>query len=478
MIHEKYTSNIITIVMVFVLLGVVGSNTSFAGGDRYSPRIIGMGRTYTAHSRGLDAVGLNPANLALDDRNATVTINFVPFGLSAGSDFINYKIYNDFFTGDPNLPLTVDGKKQGKQLSAQDKNDILGLFPGGIAHTQASFETSPIGFSLQAGNFGLAIVPSVRAAVNFDLVEDYLKFAFNTFGIEGNKYSFNNTAVNASIVAEMNVSAAYILPLTLPAVTDISFGIGVKYLAGLASVTTERYNASIENVIIKEDISGQPALNEIQVNGNADFIQRVALLDPDNLQPVGSGMGYDVGISFKLADIVLCGISVTDIGSMTWDKQTKAIIGSGKFSISGNIATVADSVSNVFKGKSVDTTGFKTDLPTALHIGTFVQIDQVIDLPFRWGVAADLHLGFNEAPGNSKTPLIGLGTELDFLAGWLPLRTGILLGGRERFAWSAGLGIHIFNSFDLDFATESVTILTNPESFRNGSFTMGMRLRI
>jgi hypothetical protein len=68
--------------------------------------------------------------------------------------------------------------------------------------------------------------------------------------------------------------------------------------------------------------------------------------------------------------------------------------------------------------------------------------------------------------------------ELDPLAGWLPLRTGILVGGREHFAWSLGFGIHLANTFDLDFATQSIAILTNPDSFRTGSFTMGMRLRI
>ena len=99
-------------------------------------------------------------------------------------------------------------------------------------------------------------------------------------------------------------------------------------------------------------------------------------------------------------------------------------------------------------------------------------------IPFRALVAVDGHFGLNEIGGNTKLPQFAIGTELDFLAGWLPLRTGIMLGGRERFAWSAGFGIHLANSFDLDFATQSIAILTNPETFRTGSFTMGMRVRI
>ena len=80
-------------VVAQLLVSVVLSTALFAGGDKYSPRLVGMGRTFSAVSRGLDAVGVNPANLALNDRDATVTINVAPLGISLGSDFLNLKIY-------------------------------------------------------------------------------------------------------------------------------------------------------------------------------------------------------------------------------------------------------------------------------------------------------------------------------------------------------------------------------------------------
>ncbi|MEI7907649.1 MAG: hypothetical protein WCI84_09875, partial [Bacteroidota bacterium] len=133
---------------------------------------------------------------------------------------------------------------------------------------------------------------------------------------------------------------------------------------------------------------------------------------------------------------------------------------------------------DAFKGRTVDTTGFEFDLPTAVHVGAAVQMDDVFDaIPFRWLVAVDGHFGLNEIGGNTKLPQFSIGTELDPVAGWLPLRTGVILGGRERFAWSAGFGFHIANTFDIDFATQSLAILSNPTTFRTGSFTMGMRLR-
>lgn len=465
---------------VVLLMSMVVMNILIAGGDKYSPKTVGMGRAFVASSRGLDAVGLNPANLALDDRNATMTINIVPLGLSVGSDLINLKIYNDFFTGVETInPVTGNKETVGRELSEQDKQDILGLFPSGIARTQFSLETSPVGLSFQVGSFGFALVPSVQTVFNFDMPEGYLKFLLNGLKAEGSTYDLSGTAINASSVGEVNFSAAYLVPFNTPQIDEVTVGVGVKYLLGLGYIITDKYKSSISNTPFNTTTTNTGS-NLINLNANFDFLQFTATPDPDSPGPVGSGLGFDVGVSGLVYSSVRVGLSVTDIGSIKWDKRTKAVIGSANLNIEGIAEKSAqDSLSNAFKGKTIDTTGFEFDLPTAFHAGIAVQMDDVFeDLPFRWMVAADMHLGFNEVAGNTKLAQFSIGTELDPLAGWLPLRTGIMIGGRERFAWSMGFGIHLANTFDLDFATQSIAIITNPETFRTGSFTMGMRLRI
>jgi hypothetical protein len=470
-----------------LLMSMVLVSILTAGGDKYSPKTVGMGRSFTATSRGLDAVGMNPANLALDDRNATVTVNFAPFGFSIGSDLFNYEIYTKFFTGVPKLdPITgapvldAEGNevREGRDLTDQDKKDILALFPSGIARTQFGLETSPIGLSLQIGDFGFAVVPSVQNVVNLDIPEGYMKFMLNGLDKNGSVYDLSGTAINASSVGEVNFSAAYKIPFSTYEVDEVTVGFGVKYLVGLAYIITDRYNSSITSSPLRTTPDGNGNLTDL--NANFDFLQFTAVPNEDAPEPVGSGLGFDVGVSGMLYNTVRFGLSVTDIGSITWDKETKAVIGNANLTIY-SIADkdVQDSLANAFKGKTIDTTGFTFDLPTQLHAGVAVQLDDVIeDLPFRWLVAADLHLGFNEVAGNTKIAQYSLGMELDPLAGWLPLRTGIMVGGRERFAWSMGFGIHLANTFDLDFATQSIAIVTNPETFRTGSFTMGMRLRL
>jgi len=463
----------IAAMLILLSLEVVMTTASYAGGDKYSPRLVGMGRAFTAFSRGLDAVGVNPANLALNDRDATVTINLAPVGFLFGSDLINLKVYNDYFTGVPN---PAGGDNLPYFLTDKDKEDLLDQLGDGLTKTQFKAETAPIGISLQIGDFGLAIVPaSVTTAVNLDLDKAYFEFPLKGYGA-GQSYNFDGTAVNGQVLLESNVSLAYVLPFELPMVSEIAVGVGAKYIMGIAFVETDHYTGSIAPVT--QVYPGGIVLND-SIKANFDFLQWEAHADGENFKPAGTGMGLDFGISMRIMEHIQFGASVTDLGKVKWDKNTRAIIGNASLTV-GDIARQEnqDKLKEAFKGRTVDTTGFEFDLPTAVHVGAAVQLDDVLEfMPFRWIVAVDGHFGLNEIGGNTKDPQYSIGTELDPLAGWLPLRTGVVIGGREGFGWSAGFGIHLANTFDLDFATQSIAIITNPETFRTGSFTMGMRLR-
>jgi hypothetical protein len=473
--------------MIVFALGVVMTNTSNAGNDRVSGRTIGMSRTFTASSRGLDALGLNPANLALDDRGSTVTFEFAPFGFRAGSDFVNYGIYQDFFTGQDSLDVNgqpaigTNGKtvRMTKILSQSDKDAILGLFPGGIAHTQFNFDVTEFGLTVQSATIGgIGFSVSERVGVNLDIPEGYLKMLLQAFPEEGATYTLDNTSVRASWLREYNLSYARVLPFELKWARDISVGIGIKYIQGFGYFGTDHYLGKIQTVVSRNGAM----LNSEPLSGNFDFLQYQSHIPDSNyvnniMKPAGTGLGFDFGLSAEMFQAFRVGVSITDIGKVTWNQNTKAIVGNGSFSITD--ISQQDSVASVFKGETRDTTSFTSSLPTALHIGASLQLDKAAFIGYFPGqllLAADLHFGFNEEPGNTKTPRFALGAEYRPVNAF-PIRTGISIGGREGFQWSLGLGINT-PVWDLDFATESIALLTNPNSFRNGSFTLGMRFRI
>ena len=477
-------------VIIAVVLGVVIASTSDAGNDLVSGRTVGMARTFTASSRGLDAIGLNPANLALDDRGSDVTFEILPLGILAGSDFLNYKIYQDDFTGMDSLgangkpALDANGKtvRVGKVLSQSDKDEILGLFPGGISHTQFSVNVTEFGLTVQSGTlggFGLSV--SDRAAVNIDIPEGYLKMVLDAFPPTGAVYSLDNTSFRASWTREFNLSYARIVPFNVAWAKDIAVGIGLKYVQGFAYFGTDHYSGSIQIV----PTYTQNVLTSEPISGNVNFLQYQSGVNFDSAsnaseflgKPAGRGIGFDFGVSGEVFQALRVGVSLTDVGKMTWTQNTKAIQGSGAFTISD--ITQQDSLKNAFKGDKHDTTSFKTNLPTALHIGGALQVDKapfVSHFPGQLLVAADLNVGFNNEPGNTKTPRFSIGTEYRPV-NMFPIRTGISIGGRERFNWAFGFGINT-PVWDLDLGTQSIALLTNPNSFHNASVTIGMRFRI
>lgn len=466
-------------IAIAAVLGVMIVSTSEAGSDRVSGRTIGMARTFVASSRGLDALGLNPANLALDDRGSTVTFEIAPFGFRAGSDLINYGIYQDYFTGQDGVDSAGNKVRVGKILSQSDKDNILGLFPGGTAHTQFNFDITEFGFTVRGEKLGgIGFSVSDRVGVNLDIPEGYLKMLLNAFPEEGANYVLDNTSVTASWIREFNLSYARVLPFELKWVKDIAVGVGVKYVQGFGYFGTDHY---IGNIQIIPNTENGIILSE-PVSGSIDFLQHQSHIPFDSVanymtKPAGTGIGFDFGVSGEIFQALRVGVSFTDLGKITWDKYTKAIVGNGSFSVSD--IKQQDSIKNAFKGETRDTTSFKTSLPGAMHIGAALQVDEapfVSHFPGRLLVAADLHFGFNNEPGNSTSPRFSLGTEYRPVNAF-PIRTGISIGGRERFTWSLGLGINT-PVWDLDFGTESIALLTNPNGFRNGSFTFGMRFRI
>jgi hypothetical protein len=480
-------------VMIAVVLGVVIANTTYAGDELVSGRTVGMARTFTASSRGLDAIGLNPANLALDDRGSTVTFEILPFGVLAGSDFINYKIYQDDFTGVDSIgadgkPVVKNGKtvRVGKLLSQSDKDEILGLFPGGISHTQFNVNVTWFGMTVKDGDLGsIGLSVNDRAAVNLDMPEGYLKMVLEAFDTTGAVYTLDNTSVKASWTREFNLSYARMLPVKLPWLRDLAVGVGLKYVQGFAYFGTDHYAGNIQIVpTYAPPPNGKILLSE-PISGNVNFLQYQSGVNFDSAsnaseflgKPAGRGFGIDLGVSGEVFQALRVGVSLTDIGKITWTENTKVIQGSGGFTISD--INQQDSLKNAFKGEKHDTTSFKTSLPTALHIGAALQVDKspfVSHFPGQLLVAADINFGFNNEPGNTKTPRFSLGTEYRPV-NTFPIRTGISIGGRERFNWSFGFGINT-SVWDLDLGTQSIALLTNPNSFHNASITLGMRFRI
>jgi hypothetical protein len=434
-------------------------------GDQTNVRGLGMAKTSVAASRGLDAVGINPANLALPD-DGTVTISLMPVGVAAGSDFMTYGLYNKFFTG-------VDSPtgRIARNLSEADKQELLNAFPGGLGRISADAEVRPVGLALRFEGFAtFALTATERVAASATIPSSYAKFLLEGM-TPGSSYDFSGATGSAVWMREYALSAGFALP-DVPVFRSWSAGLSVKLVHGFAYAAVTRDNTWLSagsNGVLDAnvDIAGVTSQSDFK---NSPFPA-----------PAGSGIGVDLGLTAELNEFLMAGISVTDIGSLRWDGDVKQMVGQGRMHLDDPMNSAQrDSLEHAVTGNTQPGGAFTVGLPTTLRMGVQVELGKI-----RWlkkilfgemTAACDFRQGFSDFPGSSRVGRLSLGLEY---RPWqfLPIRTGVGFGGEDHFNFALGFGLKIW-VVQLDIASDTIGWLLSHDSFSRGSLGLALTLKL
>jgi hypothetical protein len=464
----KTRNNVVTLTAIVMVC--VGSAT--AGGERTNIQGMGMARTFVASSRGLDAVGINPANLAAPD-DGTVTLGLMPLGLHVGTDFMNYGMYKEYFTGEESSNGRV-----GRYLTNADKEDILASFPNGLGHATAHVEVRPIALSFNVPGVGrFALTMTELVSMTITVPQDYARFLL--YGNPaGSTYDFSKTSASATWMREYGLSYGTNLPA--PAfLKSLSAGVGVKLIHGFGHYEVDRFNTQL--------ITGTDGV----LRGVIDNRIRMTGIDPvrgvENARfqpfpaPAGTGWGLDLGVAGDITDYLRAGMSVTDIGSVEWTRNLEQAVASGDVRMDNPLDEAQrDSLEDAVSGEKMASGSFSTALPTTFRVGAAIELHKVPVLKRflfgEWLFACDYNRGLVEGAGILQEGRFSMGLEFKPW-GFLPLRTGVSFGGADHYNFALGFGFH-FGVFDMDFASEHLNFLLSESSIAHGSLAMGMRVRI
>ena len=473
--------------IAYSITGVLVLVSLMYSGDRSNVRGISLARTFVVDSRNVDALGINPANLSLDDR-LPFTLALPSVGVRISSELINYDAYNNYFTGIPDPQNPGKRKQDPNGLTTTQKNDLLGLLPDN-GSTRADVEVTSIGMSIQLGKIGsLGFAMTDHIGTQLDIPKQYFKLFLFGFDSSGSNYNFNGTSASAWWWREMNFSYANKLPFSLPILSNTYFGVGFKVVRGYGVMLTDHYKGSLTNTIVSQ--------NQYQVQAAFDFLTKRSgspIFQADSGKtgpafkgmsafpdPAGKGTGFDVGLNGELGDKMRVAISLTDIGSISWDKNLVETYGSYNATLTSPAdAAQQDSLKTGFKGSNRPGQSFSTPLPTKLRVGVAFQTKDmpiVHYIPGNMLMEIDYNQGLNNSLGNSTIPRVSVGTEWRLIP-ILPLRTGITLGGGDQFRWAFGFGLDIW-VMSIDVGTENFGMLFSPKSFSMFSFAAGLRIRV
>jgi len=459
----------------FALIALLASVA--AAQERTDIRGIGMARTVNGPSRGIAALGVNPANLGMGGAGM-ISLNLIPFSFRLGSELIAYNTYNKFFTGVEG----PGGTREPRYLSTEDKEEILAAFPGGVAATKFDFELMPAGLAVYHPSFGgIGVAMVEHLGTRLVIPKDYLAVPLYGLDSSGSDYLFDETSVSAWWWRELNVSYGMKLPVSLKKGVEMYAGVGFKYVSGYGMMETSRYHGRIANV--------REAENQYRAIVSFDYLIRrsgVDMVDPgrENVdfslfpQPAGTGFGVDLGF-VAILDGMQLHLSVTDIGSVSWNTNLVETYGDFNLEITDAfLNSVEDSVQYALRGRNRPGSEFSTVLPTRIRIGIVFAPDSghlVSWMPAGLVLALDVTQGFNESMGNSVDPRVSIGLEYTGIP-VLPIRTGLSIGDDSKLRWAVGTGLE-FSAFSFDIATENLGLLFSLSDFDMYSFGMGFRFR-
>lgn len=438
-------------------LALAISSAALAQSEETSFGATGRGGTATSFVTDYQAIGINPANLGFE----------TDFGFAIGLGEVGYGVFSDALVRDD-----VRGILFSEDSITQEEQETLAreFLDAGVT---MNLDVMPFGFSLRlpkVGTFGFAIKGNlayhtrfagqaaniVWEGYNYEEYIDTVIFDGTTFyGVAYEPLSlgelFEDTEISLNVNTEFNFAYGRKIFGSEEGIS-LYGGIGYKYILGLAYLDLDSESGNF---------TGKAALG-------MDLIELEPGETPSDIttspfEPVGRGHGFDLGLSMKIRDGLTFGVSLVDIGSVTYTANVLTIndFTLDTIAFSGLTSTnPLDLVSQLIGDEQlIEYSGeesFTVQLPTKLRIGGSVKLSETLD------VGLDAVFPTNEVAGNYTTPVLGIGAQLRLIK-FLKLSAGISAGGGYAYNIPGGIGFD-FGLWEAGIATRDMMTWFGQES--------------
>jgi hypothetical protein len=452
------------------------------GFEHFSVAAHGAGGAYTTLSQGIDAIGLNPALLGYEqDHHLQISIlPITAFGIDAGSSFRNVSALGSVF-----------GKSNGF-INDSTSEHVVDLLSNSKLSGRADVEVLAASLYIpNVGGFGLAW--TTHAGLRTDLDQKFLDIFRHA---EANLLQGTDTAADFDLQAQwyneysLSFGKALIshtlLDSTEATIGSFAIGGAFKYITGVGYMRLDPGNSV-----------------SIRHSTNTTYIQTkysIHFAYPDQFDPTkvpnhfdfsflssstaGTGYGIDLGAHLGVFrskdghDALSIAASATDIGSITWTKNTQVRHADTTITINqaGSLSNVNGLIGGL-AGKLDDVSSFTSPLPAVLRVGAALDLDAIgislagTDLTF----AAEYANGLTGLVGSTKNARIGGGVLLNHPGSVFSFRAGLgfsTQSGANEI--TLGLGTSILNRVSLDISTAKFNELIGS----SGSLEIAFSLRV
>ena len=421
-------------------LGLLAAAPALAQNEISNFSATGRGGVVNTFALDYQALGINPANLGRQG-NSLVSFTVGEVGAGIGSQSLTNSQFkrllfhaNDALTAAERTSL-VANLNSNNALNLNADATAFGLavtLPpglGGLAVAVRQRLSGHVGLNQNSADI---IVNGQNAAI----VQQYYDAAGNPRSgrqLPLLSAALEGTEMQLALTNEFNVGYG-VEVLNVPGVFRLTAGAGYRYIQGIGVADVRITGGSL---------AAYSSLSPVfDINyGNLASSPSFNYQNGKDLQPVGHGHGFDLGLAAEIGKVVRLGVSVTDLGSMTWTGNVVTANDQALIFPQYSGLTDYDVVKNIInqfgdQGRTLFTYQAaqerRASLPAKLRLGGGVRISELLE------AGLDVTVPLNQVAGNLPAPFIGAG--LDFKpVHWLRLSSGVSGGAGYRVNVPLGL---------------------------------------
>jgi hypothetical protein len=444
------------------------------GTERLAPFAHGAGRTYALTARGLDAVEINPALLALGTPRS-FEFTLAPFTSIGANTGLSFNTINDVATGLKGDSIIGNAKVTNSFYHNQLSAD-LGLRVFGLSYYKPNVGTFALTWDIHA---------AMRANIP-DSILIYLTPPNDTVNfINGRVLTPQHVDVQGIWYHQYGLSFGTDILRAEPGGVDLASGITLSYVRGVAYMRVNPNSFVSFNDADVTQLGQYPTniITQYDIQFATPDIFNGSLPDAPTFGLItGASAGWGGGISVGFAaaehpgipkdstDLALprwrAGLSLSDLGFIRWSshtdirRQDSTVV---SINHKGGDTFGEDSIRSYLKQLSgtLDTTDapFTSSLPTTLHMAGEIDLSVVgLSIPnTSLMLATELALGLTDVVGSPHKGRFGTALILDRPSPNVGFRTALGITTQDGATnLTFAIGTTLWNRFSLDFGSANI----------------------
>ncbi len=427
-----------------LLLLFVGISLNLGFGQAHiDARGLGLCNAYTVSSRGISAIGYNPANLGYTE-DLTFSADLFDFKITAFNNFMSLTLFNQYFSGDKDgNPFDLEAKMAGSDRT--HKEFLLSeLSQDGFAFGLGVSVPIPI-LNLSLGNYAFT------SGIEY-YMQNSLPLGLFEMMLEGNQIGKSlDLSLRQDLLMVTNFGFSFAIPFE-----KYNVGATIKYLAGIGFAGVDSSGGAFNT-----------RATGLESDGFYRYTRAIG----------GNGLAVDLGFNTRKINNWQFGFAINNvIGFINWGKDDNFIaknIGliealvpirdllqissdSSEFAASTlyamdlegvNVTGALANSDSLFKFKETDVPipdSLRMNYPAMFRIGgSYQYLEDFI-------IMADLSAGLDDYYFADRAWRLAIGAEW-IRFGMIPIRSGMAFGGPYGKEASIGAGVHLI-WFDADLA--------------------------